>query len=235
LSEQLVAAASDSALTEDLALALLRRPDLPARALAQLSKNSGLMKNRKVKLGLVEHPRTPRHVSIPMVRHLFSFDLMQVALTPVVPADIKMAAEETLIHRLARLSPGERLALARRASGRVAGELLFDPEPRVMQAALDNSRLTEAGIIKALMRHATPAPLVAAVCRHGKWSPRREVRIALLCNEKTPLAHVLEFARSLPASLVRETMHGSRLPAATKSCLLKAVATLGNQRRSKQL
>ena len=49
---------------------------------------------------------------------------------PVVPTDIKMAAEDSLINRLERLAQGERLTLARRASGRIAAELLFDSEPR---------------------------------------------------------------------------------------------------------
>src|SRR5258708_4173397 len=155
-AEILTAAASDPALTEDLALVLLKRSDLPAQVLDQLSKNSGLTKSRKVKLALVEHPRTPRHISIPMVRHMFTFDLMQVALTPVVPADIKMAAEGSLINRLERLSQGERLSLAHRASGRVAATLLLDPEPRVVHAALENSRLTESAVIKALMHRDAP-------------------------------------------------------------------------------
>jgi hypothetical protein len=223
-SEAITAAASDPGLTEDLALALLKRPDLPAQALDQLSKNGGIVKSRKVKLALIEHPRTPRHVSVPMVKHLFTFDLMQVALTPMVPADIKMAAEESLINRLERLSQGERLSLAHRASGRVAGVLLLDPEPRVIHAALENSRLTESVVIKALMRRDVPAAFVRAVCHHAKWSPRREVRVALLRHEKTPLSRALEFSRSLPPRLVREILHGSHLPAATKKGLLKDVA-----------
>jgi hypothetical protein len=227
-SEELTAAAiSDPALTEDLALALLKHPDLPAQALDKLSKNGGLMKSRKVKLALVEHPRTPRHVSVPMVKHFFTFDLMQVALTPVVPADIKMAAEESLINRLERLSQGERLSLAHRASGPVAAALLLDPETRVVHAALENARVTESAVIRALMRHDAPAAFVSAVCHHSKWSPRREIRMALLRNEKTPLARAVEFARSLPAALVREILHSSRLPAATKSNLLKDVSGRG--------
>jgi hypothetical protein len=182
------------------------------------------MKSRKVKLGLVEHPRTPRHISVPMVRHLFTFDLMQVALTPVIPADIKMSAEESLINRLERLSQGERLTLARRASGRVAATLLSDSETRVIRAALENSRLTESAVIKALMRRDAAASFVRAVCHHDKWSPRREVRIALLRNEKTPLSRALEFSRSLLPGLVRELLHGSHLPEATKRGLLKDVA-----------
>ncbi len=233
--EVMAEAASDSALTEDLALALLKQSDLPSQVLDRLSRNSGVMKSRKVKLALVEHSRTPRHISIPMVRHLFTFDLMRVALTPVVPADIKMAAEETLINRLERLSQGERLSLAHRASGRVAAVLLLDAESRVIHAALENSRLTESAVIKALMHRDAPEALVRAVCHHSKWSPRREIRIALLRNERTPLARAVEFARSLPAALVIEILQGSRLPAATKSSLLKDVRELGRHRGGTRL
>jgi hypothetical protein len=222
--EALAEAASDPALTEDLALVLLKQSDLPTQVLGRLSRNSGVMKSRKVKLALVEHPRTPRHLSIPMVRHLFTFDLMRVALTPVVPPDIKMAAEESLINRLERLSQGERLSLAHRASGRVAATLLLDAEPRVIHAALENARLTESAVIKALMRRNAPEAFVGAVCRHSKWSLRREIRVALLRNANTPLRRALEFSRSLPPALVREILHGSHLPASTKKGLLKDLA-----------
>jgi hypothetical protein len=218
--EVLAEAASDPALTEDLALVLLKQSDLPTQVLDRLSRNSSVMKSRKVKLALVEHPRTPGHISIPMVRHLFTFDLMQLALTPVVPADIKMTAEESLINRL----KDARLSLAHRASGRVAAVLLLDPESRVIHAALENSRLTESAVIKALMRRDAPETFIRAVCHHSKWSPRREIRIALLRNEKTPLSRALEFSRSLPSTQVREVLHGSHLSAATKKGLLKDVA-----------
>jgi hypothetical protein len=213
----LAAAASDPALTEDLALVLLKQSELPGHVLDRLSKNGSVTHSRKVKLALVEHPRTPRHISVPLARHLFTFDLMHVALTPVVPADIKIAAEESLINRLERLSPGERLSLARRASGRVAAALLRDPEPQVIHAALANSRLTESAVIKTLMRRDAPEPFVTAVCHHSKWSPRREVRIALLRNGKIPPDRALEFSRSLPPALVREILHGSQLSVATKT------------------
>ncbi|HVO79823.1 MAG TPA: hypothetical protein VMT28_03780 [Terriglobales bacterium] len=228
----LKAAAADPALTEDLALALLKRPDLPPEALEQLSKNGGAMKSRKVKLALVEHPKTPRHVSLPMVRHLFTFDLMRVALAPVVPADIKRAADEALINRLETIATGERLSLAHRASGRVAGALLLDPEARVIHAALENSRLTEAAIIQGLTRHDAPAAFVEGVCHHAKWSVRREIRIALLRNEKTPLARALEFAHALPAALVREILHGSRLPASIKSYVVRELEQRQNTGRA---
>ena len=221
LQEILAAAASDPALTEDLALSLLKRPDLPAVVLETLSRNASVIKLRKVRFALFSHAHTPRHISLPGLRHLPTFEVMQVALTPTVPADVKRAAEEILLKRLGAISSGERLSLARRASGRIAGELLLDKEARVMRTALENSRLTESGIVNALARQDSTAAFVHAVCHHPKWSLRREVRVALLGHEKTPLARALEFARSLPPALLREVLHNSRLPAHTKSYLIR--------------
>lgn len=218
-AEELVSAAN-SALTEDLALAMLKRMDLSPEALEIISKNPNVSKSRKVRMALVLHPKTPRHVSLPLLRHLFTFDLMQAALTPVTPADVKVAIDEIIAHKLPAISSGERLSLARRASGRVAGDLLLDSDPRVILAALENPRLTEASIIKAVLRPSAPDALVQAVCHHAKWSLRREIRMALLRSEKTPLARALEFARTLPPPVVHEIMEASRLPANIKTHIL---------------
>jgi hypothetical protein len=222
-AQVVLAAAADPGLSEDLALALLKRPELPAEVIEQLNKNTALKKSRKVKLAVVSHPKTPRHISVPMVRHLFTFDLMRVALTPVVPADLKLAADDALVSRLETISMGEKLSLARRASGRVAGALLLDPELRGMKAALDNSRLTESSIVKAIMSPGAPAAFIDAVSRHAKWCLRHEVKIALLRNEKTPAARVVELARGFPPAQLRAILEGSRLPAKAKSCLLQAL------------
>lgn len=220
-AELLISAGADASLNEDLALTLLKRTDLPGEVLERLSKNSSAMKSRKVKLTLVEHPKTPRHVSLPIVRHLFTFDLMHVTLTPGVPADVKAIADETLCNRMETITSGEKLTLAHRASGRVAAELLSDLEPRVIHAAMENSRLTEAQVIKALMASDASPVFVQAACHHARWSLRREVRIALLRSQYTPLARALEFVRTLPARLVKEVLRGSRLPANIKEHLLK--------------
>lgn len=221
--EVVVIAAGNSSLNEDLALTLLKRTDLSGDALERLSKNPSATKSRKVKLALVEHPKTPRHVSLPMVRHFFTFDLMHVALAPAVPADVKAVADQTLCNRMETITSGERLTLAHRASGRVAAELLADPESRVVHAALENSRLTEAHVVKAVLANDASAVFVHAVCNHGKWSLRREVRVALLRSQHTPLARALEFVRSIPAALVREILHGSHLPANIKEHMLKSL------------
>jgi hypothetical protein len=95
-------------LTEDGALSLLKRADLAPEILEQISKIGELLRYRKVKLALVEHSKTPRHVSLPLIRQLYTFDLMQVALTPAVPADVKHAADGRCANVSTR-SAGERL------------------------------------------------------------------------------------------------------------------------------
>jgi hypothetical protein len=219
--DTLLAAASDPALTEDLALALLKRTDLSADAVERLAKNGTVIKARKVKIALACHPHTPRHVSLPMIRGLYTFDLMNVALAPVTPADVKRVADEALIVRVPTISSGERLTLARRASAGVAAALLTDKESRVMKTALENPRLTEAAIVKAVNTRSAPEALVQAVCHHPKWSLRHEVQIALLRNEKTPLAQALRYAQRLSAAQLREVLRRSRLPAGTKAYLLE--------------
>lgn len=219
--DELLRAADNPALTEDLALSLLKRTDLPVEVLERLSRNGSVLKLRKVKLALACHPHAPRRVSVPLIRQFYTFDLMKVALTPSVPTDVKVAADDVLISRLKTVTLGERLALARRGSGRIASAMLLDGDARVMQIALENARLTETFVIQAVLRPEAKSLLVQAVAHHAKWSFRREVRIALLRTEHLSLARTLEFSRGIPTPLLRDLLHSSRLPARIKEQVLR--------------
>jgi hypothetical protein len=220
--EILAAVAADPRLTEDLALALLNRRDLPREVLEHVHKHASLVKLRKVQLAVVTHPRAPRHVSIPIIRHLYAFELMQVALFPAVAADVKRAAEEVLIGRLATITSGERFTLAKQSSGRVAAALLLDKERRTMQAALNNPQVTEAWIIKALKAECGTELLAPAVCTHPKWVHRHEVKAALLANKNTPPARLQQLAHELPISALKDVLRQVRLAPGVKE-RLKAV------------
>jgi len=165
-------------LSEDLALAQLKDRELAADAIEDISQNVGLMRSRKVRMELAAHPRTPRRIALRLIRELYPFDLMRFALLPVVPADLRQVADQALLTRLPSITLGERISLARRGSGTIAGALLRDKESQVWQAALENLRLLEADVVKAL-RQADSPPFLEAVTRHAKWSLRVEVRAAL--------------------------------------------------------
>lgn len=219
--------AADSRLTEDLALKLLERRDLNPVVLEAMAANASVMKHRRVIVAVVAHPKTPRYVSLPIARRLYTFEMMKVAQTPALAAHLKLAIEEAIISRLETVSAGERLTLAKQGSTRVAGALLLDPEMRVVHAALQNTRMTERYVVRAIMRAEASAAFIQAVCAHARWSLRREVQLALLRNEHTPLAKALQFARTLPKSTLREVLQHSRLPANTKAYL---TAELGKRK-----
>jgi hypothetical protein len=237
----LLQTAAGPALSEEFALAMLKRPNLPAAVIEQLARNRIALKSRKVKIALASHPSTPRHVSLPLARQFYTFDLIRVVFSPSVPADVKVAVEDLLISRLKSVTLGERQTLARRASGRVAAALLQGADQSDGQAAvarigvsrmggsgvlvqpiaLDNPRLTEALVIDSLLRPGAGPALVATVSRHAKWSRRREIRAALLRTQHLSLARALEFSREIPVPALQELLHSSRLPAPIKDQLLR--------------
>ncbi len=229
--DALRSAASHPALTEDLALTLVERRELPSAVLDDLAKNGRVMKYRKVRIAVVQHPHTPRHVSLPIIRRLYTFELMSVALLPAVAADVKIAAEEALLSRFGTISAGEKLTLGKQASARVAAGLLNDPDKRVVEAALDNPYLTEQWVIRAVLKP-EPSPILSLhVSRHRKWSVRKDVRAALLRNEFTALAHAIEFSQSFSLPALKEIFYQSALPEKIQEYLINVVEQREAKRR----
>jgi hypothetical protein len=219
------------ALTEDIALSLLKRGDIGADEIEQISKNIALMKSRKVRVSVAAHARTPRRIALRLIRELYTVELMQFSLRPGAPADLRRVADQQLITRLPSITLGERIALARRCSAIVCAALVCDKEPRVWQTALQNPRLTQTAVVRALMRAETTAAFVEAICRDEKWSVRPEIRIALLSNAHTPLGRALAFARGLTPTQLRDLLRDSRLPEKIKEYLRRDAASISKAKK----
>lgn len=198
-AEDLLAAAGHGALTEQLALSLLQRRDLPANAIEALARNRFAIKHRKVLVAVSEHSHTPRHIALPLLRRLFAFELMEVAIAPSAAADVRPIAEELLINKIETLSLGERISLARRASSGVAGALLLNDERAVIEAALQNPRMTEANILKSFASAEMPLLLLTMISEHPKWSLRREIQIAILRRKELPTCLRARLQRNCPS------------------------------------
>jgi hypothetical protein len=152
---------------------------------------------------------------------------MQVALLPVVPPDVKRAAEEVLISKIANISSGERFTLAKQSSGRVAAALLLDKEERIMLAALSNPQMTELFIVRALKMERGTELLAPAVSRHQKWSFRNDVKAALLGNKHTPPTRVIQLAAELPINLIKDVLRNGRLSPQAKNSLVAVLEKRG--------
>src|SRR5215472_3990150 len=200
----LLALLDNPALGEPQLCLLLERKDLPGEVLEEVGKRKPLLKSYRVKRALCFHPRGPRLVTLRLIRDLYLMDLVQLALSPAVPAELKRSAEEQLVTRLPQIPLGQKITLARRGPSRVAGALLAEGHPQVLSVVLDNPYLTEAQILKALSREKLPAPVIPALIHHRKWSLSYNVRIALLRQPSAPLATILSYLPHLTVSDLRD-------------------------------
>jgi len=186
-------------LSEEHLLTLLHRKDLPRELLEGVAGNQELIKSQRVKAAVVQHPRTPRLVSLKLLRFLYLFDLVNTALQPATPAEIKRLAEEQIISRLEQLAVGQQVTLARRGTARVVAALLAQGKSPVIAPALDNPLLTEGALLGVLSRDEMTEEVLEAVAAHPKWAQRYDVRLQLVRHPMTPLGVALGFLPDLKA------------------------------------
>jgi hypothetical protein len=203
-ADVLLALLDNPALDETHVCLLLERKDLRGEILEEVARRKSLLKSYRVKRSLAFHPRTPRLVSLRLLRDLYLMDLVQVAILPGISAELKRNAEEQLLARLPQLPLGQKITLARRGPARVAGALLAEGHAQVVPIVLDNPYMTEAQILRALAREKLPTSVIPAIVHHHKWSITYNIRLALVRNPMSPLATILSYLPELTVSDLRE-------------------------------
>jgi hypothetical protein len=199
----LLALLDNPALDETQLCLLLDRKDLPAAVLEEIGRRKPQLKNYQVKRALAFHPRAPRLVSLRLLRDLYLMDLVQLALLPGIPAELKRNAEHQLIARLPQLPLGQKITLARRGPARAAGALLAEGQAQILSVVLDNAYLTEAQVLKVLSREKLSEGIIKAIAHHRKWSCSYNVRLALVRHSASTLATVLAYLPELTVSDLR--------------------------------
>jgi hypothetical protein len=209
---ELLPALDNPSLDEETLGLLLQRKDLPAEFLQEVLLRRHFLKNYRVKKALAFHPHTPRTEGFRLLRELYLMDLVQFAISPGVQADMKIKAEEQVITKLPQLPLGQKITLARRAPGRIAGALLAEGHLAVVKAALGNPNLTEAQVLRVLSRDRLSAIVVQSLSQDEKWSHVYNVRIALIRQSATTLTTILSFLPELTISDLRELVAPGILP-----------------------
>lgn len=200
----LLALLDNPALDEAQLSMILERKNLPGEILEEVARRKPLLKRYRVKRALAFHARTPRLVTLRLLRDLYLMDLVQLTLLPGIPTELKLNAEDQLISRLPQLPLGQKITLARRGPSRLAGALLAEGHAQTVSIVLDNAYLTEAQVLKVLSREKLPPGVVRAIGQHRKWSITYNVRLALVRHPSSPLATVLAFLPELTVSDLRE-------------------------------
>jgi hypothetical protein len=209
--------------------ALLSRRDLPQEIISRIARNRDWMTSYRTKLAVVQHPRTPRAVALPLLKFIYLFDLLGLALSAGVPAELKRLAEDAILAQSEGIPLGQRISLARRGSHRLAGRLLGDADRRVIEAALSNPFLTEHSVSAALLLENASAELAEAVMNHPRWSIPHVVKLALVRCKNLSLGRLLGLLPELTTRELAEVASDRRV-----ASNIRAYAARTFQARSRQ-
>ena len=163
------------------------------------------------RLALLKNPKTPVHVSLQHIQFLYLFDLVSLCMQPVIPQEVKQAAEERIVAQIPKMPIGQKITLARRASPRIVTHLLNGENLQVIHAGLDNPYLTENILFQLLNRPTCSQKVVESIATHKKWSILNDLRLALLRHPHLSLAHALKFIPELKRADIKELAQDSRV------------------------
>lgn len=156
------------------------------------------------RLALLKNPTTPVHLSLQHIKFIYPFDLVSLCLQPVIPQEVKQAAEERIVAQIPKMPIGQRITLARRGPPRVVAQLLVGENLQIIHAGLDNPYLTETILLQSLNRPGCSQKVVESIAKHKKWSTRYELRLALLRHPHLSMAHALKFILELKSTDIKE-------------------------------
>jgi hypothetical protein len=173
------------------------RKSVPVRFLEVISSLSLVSESPRLQAAITLNPRAPRILSLRLLPNLFWRDLAEVARTLRVQGPVRQAAEGLLKERLPQMRVGEKITLGRLATPPLMELLLQDPDPRILLACLENSRLREEDLHRALRRDVAPVHLIEEVARSARWGENYATRVTLLLQPRTPLPVALSLLSSL--------------------------------------
>jgi len=196
----------------------MERMDLAPEILQRIAKGSWIQKMR-IQAALVNHPRTPLGEAMHFLNFLMWREICRVIVNFKLPPELRHRAEALLMQRTRKLATGEKVTLARIAAGQVLKLLRLEKDARVVKGLLENPRLVEDDVLYLINQRSVPAPVLEAVARDMKWSSRREVRVALLRNPRTPLACALTFVTSLTEMECQQLLRDPKVPMSVRKAI----------------
>ncbi|HEX2252510.1 MAG TPA: hypothetical protein VHQ65_04505 [Thermoanaerobaculia bacterium] len=205
-------AAHEAELGPEEALAALANPHLDIAGIERVAAQPRLRAAYEVRRALALHPRSPEVLARRFLTALYWRDLTAAGADLRLRPGLRRAADQLLGERLPGLSPGERIAIARRAGGGLIGRFAQERDPRVFAALLENPRLTEGSLLPMIHRERLSAEVLAVVAADPRWGARYPVRLALVRNPATPPQVALRLLPQLKKSDLRAVARDLRLP-----------------------
>ncbi|MCL4233457.1 MAG: hypothetical protein KJ042_02945 [Deltaproteobacteria bacterium] len=96
------------------------------------------------------------------------------------------ADEDFLIYGLAGQTVGRRVSKARDTDRETRSKIMYDANPQVIEAYLQNTRTTEADVVRLAARRPSSIEILETIYRSARWITRYTVKLALARNPYTP-------------------------------------------------
>ena len=178
-------------LTVGEARRVLRNPFTTSEVIEGLLGARRLLASYELRSAIARHRRTPEAAAMRFIVGLYWRDLLEITVDMRIAPAVRRVAEKYLVERSKRLTVGEKVTLARRATPEVVAHLRKDPSLRVIEALLENSRLTESALLPLVTSEETLPRVLDLVASNPRWGRRYEIRLALCCNTRSPFRVIL--------------------------------------------
>ncbi|HTS00975.1 MAG TPA: hypothetical protein VMN04_00490 [Thermoanaerobaculia bacterium] len=183
-------------LTERDASQALRHPHASEAMIVEILGSRTLMASRAIRRLVAGHPQTPRHDALHALDDLLWRDLMDIGRDTRTPPPVRQAANRRLLEALRRMAAGEKVAVARFAHPDLFPALFAEGDPLVLEALLQNPRLTPDDIQRWLATGSPSPNGLALLAAEPRWAHRPAVRSAILLHPATPRASALSLLTS---------------------------------------
>lgn len=207
----------------------LRNPHASQRVIDLVLSERRLLSSREVQKALAKHPKTPETRALNLVPSLYWNDLVEMGGNTSIRPRVRLAADRRLIERMPRLGAGERASIARKAGPGVIGRLLEDPDLRVVEALLENPRLTETLLAPLVCSDTVRPEVLTRLAQDRKWGSRYSLRNGIARNPRTPANTTLGLLVYLKKSDLRDVFGDRRISAEVRQ---RAGVLLGIDPRS---
>lgn len=123
--------------------------------------------------------------------------------------------------RIQKMTPPEKVRLARKAGRTERRILLRETSPQVMLALLNNPHVEADDVLQMVKSPYAPGSVLKRVASDRRWSGNRDVRSALVRNPQTPTVLARNLLPALPTSTLRALARGSDVREDLKKAALK--------------
>jgi hypothetical protein len=93
-------------LTEDIALIIANRKNISPEIIESLFQDTRWKNSYRIMLALCKNPKTPRKISLSLIKSLKIFDLADLTRNQFVPVSMKMKAESVINEKIPSIPSG---------------------------------------------------------------------------------------------------------------------------------